>query len=85
MKNLDHEEPDPRSEFRARERFVEPLSDKKGFFIMTFMKKIFDHLSLDMVIKIVKFFGRGRGPKKSGDLKEENSLSKISFVVRRAY
>ena len=64
VKNLDQEEPDPRSEFRAWERFIDTLSGKKGFFFMTFKKKIFDHLRLDMVIKIMKFFGMGRWPKK---------------------
>ena len=85
VKNLDHEKPDPRYEFKAWERFIEALSGKKGFFFMTFMKKIFDHLGLDMVKKIVKFFGRGRWAKKSGDLKEENSFSKFFFTVRLAY
>ena len=85
VKNLDHEKPDPRSEFRAWERFVEPLSGKKGFLFMTFMKKIFDHLRLDMVKKIVNLFGRGRWTEKSWDLKEKNSLSKITFAVRLAY
>ena len=60
MKNLDHEEPDPRSEFRALERFIEALSGKKGFLFMTLMKKIFDHLRLDMVNKIVNRPRRGR-------------------------
>ena len=70
VKNLDHEEPDLRSEFRAWERFIEALSGKKGFLLMTFMKKIFDHLSIDMVKKIVNRPKRGRWTKKSGDLKE---------------
>ena len=85
LKNLDHEEPDPRSEFRAWERFIEALSGKKGFLFMTLMKKIFDHLRLDMVKKIVNRPRRGRWTKKSGDLKEENSFCKLSFVVRLAY
>ena len=85
VKNLDQEEPDPGSEFRAWERFIEPLSGKKGFFFMTFMKKIFDHLPLDLVNKIVNRQRMGRWAKKSGDLKEENSFSKISFAVRLAY
>ena len=52
---------------------------------MTVMKKIFDHLRLDMIKKIVDRPRMGRLTKKSGDLKEENSFSKISFVVRLAY
>ena len=60
VKNLDHEESDLRSEFRAWERFIEALSGKKGILFMTFMKKIFDHLSIDMVKKIVNRPKRGR-------------------------
>ena len=84
-KNLDHEKSYPRSEFKRWERFIDALSGKKGFLFMTFMKKIFDHLRLDMVNKIVNRPRRGRWTKKSGDLKEENSFSKISFAVRLAY
>ena len=85
VKNLDHEKPDPWSEFRAWKRFIEALSGKKGFLFKTFMKKIFDHLSFDMVKKIVNRPRWGRWAKKSGVLKEENSFSKISFAVRLAY
>ena len=42
VKNLDHEEPDPRSEFKACERCTEALSGKKGFLCMILMKKIFE-------------------------------------------
>ena len=63
LKNLDHEEPDPRSEFRAWERFIEALSGKKGFLFMTLMKKIFDHLRLDVRVVISKWALRIRNKK----------------------
>ena len=67
--NLFHEVFEQKS-FLARKSLYKPLSGKKGFFFMTFMKKIFDHLGLDMVKKNSEILRKGSMTKKSGDLKK---------------